>query len=53
MPMNINIKEKRRELGLTQKQVAEYIGVSTPAVNKWEPGSFYPDITILLALARI
>lgn len=28
------IKEKRQELGLTQEQIAEYLGVSTPAVNK-------------------
>lgn len=24
--------------GLTQEQVANYLGVSTPAVNKWEKG---------------
>ncbi len=29
------------------------MGVSTPAVNKWEKGSTYPDITLLPALARL
>ena len=36
MQMNDVIRRKRRELGLTQEQVAEYLGVSAPAVNKWE-----------------
>ena len=47
------IREKRKALGLTQEQVAERLGVSTPAVNKWEKGSTYPDITLLPALARL
>lgn len=38
MPMNIVIQEKRRKLGLTQEQLAQYLGVSTPAVSKWEKG---------------
>lgn len=38
MPMNTVIQEKRKELGLTQEQVAEYLNVSTPAVSKWETG---------------
>lgn len=53
MPMNTVIREKRKELGLTQEQVAEYLGVSTPAVSKWESGATYPDITLLSALARL
>ena len=38
MPMNIVIQEQRKLLGLTQEQVADYLGVSTPAVSKWEKG---------------
>lgn len=53
MKINEMIREKRKELCLTQQQVADYLGVSTPAVNKWEKGSTYPDITILPALARL
>lgn len=53
MPMNQKIREKRKELGLTQEQIAEYLGVSTPAVSKWESGVSYPDITLLPALARV
>ena len=35
------IREKRKQLGLTQENVAEYLGVSTPAVSKWENGLSY------------
>lgn len=47
------IKEKRKQLGLTQENIAEYLGVSTPAVSKWENGTTYPDITLLPGLARL
>ncbi len=53
MKINDIIKEKRQELNLTQEKIAEYLGVSTPAVNKWEKGVSYPDITILPSLARL
>lgn len=53
MKINEIIKKRRQELNLTQEKVAEYLGVSTPAVNKWEKGVSYPDITILPALARL
>ncbi len=32
------IREHRRRLGLTQEQVADRLGVTAPAVNKWERG---------------
>lgn len=53
MPMNIVIQEKRRELGLTQEQIAQHLGVSTPAVSKWEKGITCPDIALLPSLARL
>ena len=46
------IRARRRELGLTQEQLASRLGVSAPAVNKWERGNSYPDITLLPVLAR-
>ena len=53
--MNISevIRDRRRGLGLTQEQVALRLGVSAPAVNKWERGACYPDITLIPALARL
>lgn len=53
MAINRVIQERRKLLGLTQEQVAEYLGVTTPAVNKWEKGATCPDITLLAPLARL
>lgn len=47
---NILIK-KRREKGITQEFLANYIGVSKTAVSKWETGQSYPDVTFLPQLA--
>ena len=47
MKLNEQIGEHRKKVGLTQEQVGNYLGVSTPAVNKWESGLTYPDITLL------
>ena len=53
MPMNSVIQEKRKDLGLTQEQVAEYLNVSIPAVSRWENGATSPDISLLPPLARL
>lgn len=53
MPMHQTIRKKRKELGFTQEQVAESLGVSAPAVNKWEKGGSFPDISLLPALCRL
>ncbi|WP_411680706.1 helix-turn-helix domain-containing protein [Clostridium thailandense] len=41
----------RKEKGITQDQLANFIGVSTAAVSKWESRISYPDITLLPVLA--
>ena len=38
--------------GLPQEQLAAQLGVSAPAVSKWETNSSCPDITLLCPLAR-
>lgn len=38
MRIGEQIKNYRKTARLTQEQVANYLGVSTPAVNKWEKG---------------
>ncbi len=45
------IVQKRKENGITQEQLADYIGVSKSSVSKWESGLSYPDILILPELA--
>ena len=45
------LTKKRRRLGITQDELALYMGVSKAAVSKWETGTTYPDITLLPRLA--
>ena len=41
------IRKYRKECGLTQEEMAKRLGVTTPAVNKWENGNTNPDIELL------
>lgn len=50
--IGVHIAALRKAKGLTQEQLAARIGVSAPAVSKWETGNSYPDITLLCPLAR-
>jgi len=43
--------KNRHRLGITQDDLAAYMGVSKAAVSKWETGTTYPDITLLPKLA--
>lgn len=45
------ITECRKSKGITQDQLAEYMGVSSQAVSKWENDLSCPDITLLPRLA--
>ena len=47
------LRQRRLALRLTQEQLAQRLGVSAPAVNKWERNNSYPDITLLPPLARL
>ena len=42
----------RKKRNMTQKQLAKALGVSTPAVSKWETNHSCPDISILCPMAR-
>ena len=53
MKINEMIRERHIAKKLTHEQMAGYLGVTAPAVNKWEKGTSYPDITLLPALARL
>lgn len=45
------IENKRKELGLTQLQLADKLNISFQAVSKWENGASYPNIEVLHDLA--
>ncbi len=46
------IREKRQELGLSQRDLAERLFISESAVSKWERGVSYPDITLVSPLCE-
>ncbi len=43
--------KKRKEKGITQDELANYIGVTKASVSKWETEQSYPDVTFLPMLA--
>ena len=45
------ISEKRKELKMTQQQLADKLKVSFQAVSKWENGSAYPNLEVLYELS--
>ncbi len=47
------LREKRRALGLTQRELAEKIGYSEKAISKWESGAALPPTVLLPTLASI
>ena len=46
------IAQRRRELGLTQRDLADALHLTDKAVSKWERGLSYPDVTLLEPLAE-
>ena len=46
------IQEKRKEKNLTQKELANKLGVTDRAVSKWERGVGCPDVSILEILSK-
>ncbi len=46
-----NLKQIRKERGLTQEELAEIIDVSRQAVSKWEMSDGYPEVEKLLLLS--
>lgn len=48
-----NIHAYRKEMGLTQEQLAERLGVTLGAVSKWERGSSEPDLAYIMDLAEL
>ncbi|MDE5864658.1 MAG: helix-turn-helix domain-containing protein [Lachnospiraceae bacterium] len=47
------IRKYRKDKNMTQEEMAKRLGVTTPAVNKWEKGVTQPDIMLLAPIARL
>lgn len=47
------IAGKRKDLGMTQKQLAEKLNMSDKSVSKWERGICLPDVSVYMELCEI
>lgn len=47
------IADRRKEVNLTQMQLAEILNITDRAVSKWETGKSLPDSSIMLELCNI
>lgn len=47
------LKEKRKEMGITQKELAEKLNVSRSAISNWEIGRNYPDIQTIISISNL
>lgn len=52
MDIGALIKEKRRDAGLTQEELAQKIGCATITIRQYESGKREPSITVLGKLAN-
>lgn len=52
MELGQRIQSCRREKGISQEELADILGVSRQAVQKWESGASQPELSNLLALGE-
>ena len=53
MTLEEQIRNYRKQAGMSQEKMAELIGVSRQAITKWENGTGTPDIANLVAIAEL
>ena len=46
------IAQRRKELGLTQRELADVLGISDKTVSKWECGAGLPEVSLMLPLCK-
>lgn len=46
------IQQLRKDKGMTQKELAEIIGMSDKTISKWESGNSLPDTSVLVSLCE-
>jgi len=51
MKLGMKLAEKRKELGITQLELAEKMHVTRQTVSRWESGTAFPDIEKVAELA--
>lgn len=53
MDIGLKIKNLRKERGITQEQLAQYLNISSQAVSKWENGTAMPDISLIPSIVAV
>jgi putative transcriptional regulator len=53
MGKNLKLKSARAALGLSQKDVAEALGVTRQTINAVESGDYNPTIRLCVALCKL
>ena len=48
-----NLKKLRLQKKLTQEQVAEFLGVGSQTISRWECSTTYPDVMLLPEIAKL
>ena len=48
-----NIKRLRKNVDMTQEELAELLSISSQAVSRWETGSALPDISLIPAIVNL
>ena len=52
MSFGENLKNVRKQRGVTQEELAEILGVSRQAISKWESDGGYPETEKLLVISK-
>lgn len=47
------IAEKRKEINMSQRELAQHLHITDKAVSKWERGLSFPDISLLIPLSEL
>lgn len=47
-----NLKYERHNAGLTQKQLADKMGITQQQLSRWERGDIEPAVTSIVAIAH-
>lgn len=53
MKFEENLRELRKQRGMSQEELAEQLNISRQSVSKWENGSAYPELDKLMQLCEL
>ena len=51
--MNLKLRQYRNQMGLTQQELADQVGVSFRTIQSWERDETYPNASHLFKLCQI